>query len=77
MSKDSTLAGIADAMIRTIDDTRRLATKVPVDTSSFITMAFYLGELRDVLTHLNTKQQQRAGLSQKNPEAFTGEHSFH
>ena len=55
-----TLASLVDGMMKSIDDTRRLATKVPVDTSSFLTMAFYIGELRDVLTHLNTKRDVKS-----------------
>lgn len=71
-SKGHSLAAIVEGMIRVIDDARRLGTRVPVDTSSFITMAFYLGELRDALTHLNTKQPRGVDFHAKNPDAFTG-----
>lgn len=65
-SSGNSLALLVESMIKTIDDTRRNATKVPVDTSSFLTMAFYLGELRDVITQLNIKRDA------KSSEALSG-----
>ncbi|CAI7845115.1 unnamed protein product, partial [Closterium sp. NIES-53] len=59
---------MVDSMLKTIEETRRLAPKVPVDTASFLTMAFYLGELRDVLSQLNTKRD----LTKSSAEALNG-----
>ncbi|CAI5965951.1 unnamed protein product [Closterium sp. NIES-65] len=67
-SSNPSLASMVDSMLKTIEETRRLAPKVPVDTASFLTMAFYLGELRDVLSQLNTKRD----LTKSSAEALNG-----
>ncbi|GJP77695.1 hypothetical protein CLOP_g8053 [Closterium sp. NIES-67] len=59
---------MVDSMVKTIEETRRLAPKVPVDTASFLTMAFYLGELREVLSQLNTKRD----LTKSSAESLNG-----